>query len=202
MYYERFFQKSSPGNYTPAPRFPQYTDIDDLKARLCALLRLEVGKRSNVFVLDENTANKIAQVAEWIISSKQNGLLLCGSLGNGKSTMLCALHRLIPNSDMFYANSIYRLSKNGYTDRTFDAYPLIIDDLGIEPVKATNYGEESYPLVELLLRRYSQNAITIIATNLNIDAIRDRYGVRVCDRILEMFHVIVYDAPSYRNRKK
>lgn len=75
---------------------------------------------------------------------------------------------------------------------------LLIDDLGIEPARCLIYGEEYYPISRLLLHRYDKQLTTIIATNLSIEEIQDRYGDRIVDRMNETFNVLVYCNKSYR----
>lgn len=75
---------------------------------------------------------------------------------------------------------------------------LIIDDLGTEPATSKVYGTELTPITEIINHRYERMATTIITTNLNDAAIKERYGERVIDRINEMYEKLVYTSPSYR----
>ena len=62
---------------------------------------------------------------------------------------------------------------------------MVIDDLGIEYLDKN--GNFLQRLDELLDERYSNFRKTIITTNLNADAFKDRYGERVADRMREGF---------------
>ena len=75
---------------------------------------------------------------------------------------------------------------------------LLIDDLGTEPERCLVYGEERHPMTDVILERYQDNLTTIIASNLTLDNIKDRYGARVHDRMKEMYAGIRYDGESYR----
>lgn len=173
---------------------------NDTYCRLAALFELEVEKRGNI-VLDDYT-DKIEKVTRWLKNSPKRGLLLMGSVGNGKSTMLHTIKYLIGyKASLSDAIDIYDYFKQHGTMRLWNEYLVIIDDLGAEPVRCTNYGEEHNPLAKLLLHRYDKQLTTIIATNLNLQDIQDRYGDRVLDRMYEMFDVIIYKRESYRRPK-
>lgn len=173
---------------------------EDTRNRLKALYQLQVEYRERVFVNDENTNDKIYRLARWLFSSRQRGLLLMGTMGNGKSTMLHVIHRLFKGTSTFGdAQDIFdHYKKSQGSMRYWDENLLLIDDLGVEPARCLVYGEEYYPLSRLLLHRYDKQLTTIIATNLGIEDIETRYGDRVVDRMKETFSVITYEHESYR----
>lgn len=173
---------------------------EDTRCRLLALYQLEVEYRGQVFVNDENTHDKINRIARWLFSSKQRGLLLMGTMGNGKSTMLRVIDRLFKSTSTFGdAQDIFEHFKKSQGSMRYWEEPLLlIDDMGIEPVRCLVYGEEYYPISRLLLHRYDKQLTTIIATNLGVDEIEARYGDRVVDRMKETFSVITYEHESYR----
>lgn len=173
---------------------------EDTRCRLLALYQLEVEYRGRVFINDENTHDKINRIARWLFASKQRGLILMGSMGNGKSTMLRIIDRLFKSTSTFGdAQDIFEHFKRSQGSmRYWDEPLLLIDDMGIEPVRCLVYGEEYYPISRLLLHRYDKQLTTIVATNLGIDEIQARYGDRIVDRMKEMFNVIKYENESYR----
>ena len=173
---------------------------EDTKCRIKALYELEVEYRGQVFINDKNTHEKTTRVARWLISSKQRGLILMGSMGNGKSTMLRVINHLFKGTSTFGdAQDIFEHFKRSQGSmRYWDEPLLLIDDMGIEPVRCLVYGEEYYPISRLLLHRYDKQLTTIVATNLGIDEIQARYGDRIVDRMKEMFNVIKYENESYR----
>ena len=174
---------------------------EDTRCRLLALYQLEVEYRGQVFDNDENTNDKINRVARWLFSSRQRGLILMGSMGNGKSTMLRVISRLFKSKGSFGdAQDIFEhFKKSQGSMRYWDEPLLLIDDMGIEPVRCLVFGEEYYPISRLLLHRYDKQLTTIIATNLDIEDIQARYGDRVADRMNETFSVITYNHESYRS---
>jgi DNA replication protein DnaC len=62
---------------------------------------------------------------------------------------------------------------------------MVIDDLGVEYLDKN--GNFLQRLDELIDERYSNYRQTIITTNLNVKAFKERYGERVADRIREGF---------------
>ena len=200
QYRDMYAKKYVPGT-SKLPR--SLGDRQDTIGRLAALYDLAVKERRHDMQWDENTKGNIEQVAEWLLECPQRGLLLYGSLGNGKSTMLRTIHRLMSgNSYLITAKMAYDRFKESERLTFPRDSVLLVDDLGAEPERCLVYGEEHHPLTDLLLQRYDQNATTIIATNLTVDALRQRYGDRLFDRFSEMYVAILYNAPSYRTQKQ
>lgn len=76
---------------------------------------------------------------------------------------------------------------------------LAVDDMGTEPVRVSDYGNDFLPLIELISRRYDSQLPTIITTNLGESQIREYYGPRIVDRLREMCERISYNrAESFR----
>ena len=75
---------------------------------------------------------------------------------------------------------------------------LGIDDLGAEPAEIQSFGNIINPLTEILEYRYRRGHFTAVTTNLPPSQITEIYGVRIGDRFKDMFHKIIFDAPSYR----
>ncbi len=185
----------------PIQRLPIIlSDEKNTSCRLAALFSLEVERRNREFLMDENSREKIDMVARWLVHSTQPGLILMGTMGNGKSTMLRAIRRLFPYySELGDAQEIFDFFKEHQGGMRFwDEKLLLIDDLGVEPVRCLNYGEESFPLTKLLLHRYDKQLTTIVATNLHFSEIRERYGERIGERMIETYEAIPYNHPSYR----
>lgn len=147
--------------------------------------------------------NVISRIASSLQSRDKTGLILSGGYGVGKSSILRAIRVGTCLGTLRTADEIYHYYK------TSEALPgdwkrgvLYIDDLGSEPYKCLIYGEQRFPIVELLCNRYDTLAPTIIATNLSEEGLRNRYGDRVYDRIVEQYELIVLTNPSFRSRIK
>lgn len=159
-----------------------------------------VNSRNVNFVIDENTENKVERVIKWMHESQRRGLLLCGTLGNGKTTMLKALKYMFSSRAVYMeAQQVYDYFKKNQSLPPVDPNEvLLVDDLGVEPSSYNDFGEIRYPLTEFLMNRYRLNATTVIATNYTFEQLGETYGDRIQDRMREMFAVITYTEPSYR----
>ena len=193
----------------PVPKLKIPTsDEGDLRARLTAAYMLAVESRDVVFKNDPDTEKNIQMVANWMCESPKRGLLLYGTTGNGKTTMLNAIRAILDNYTYTEAVRIWSAAhqateEDEYWMQTYMTSPiLIIDDLGAEPEICKVYGENRYPLESVIVRRYRSLLTTIIASNLTLDQIEHRYGTRMFDRLMEMYDRIVYRGPSFRRQAK
>ncbi len=142
------------------------------------------------------------------------GLCLYGSLGVGKSMTLKALQA--------YMN---HLKDKGYNDYRLGMYwrsasvlanlyavdgqpaliqystdNLCVDELGREPIPASNYGTKMNVMQFLFQLRYDwrNECVTHVTTNLTMDKIAPIYGDYIADRFLEMFNFIEFKGNSLR----
>lgn len=189
------------GTVSGIPRFPvALLPLKQLSSELLSCYGLEVAARGGRFTFDEQAVEKVEKVVRWMTESSRRGLLLCGTCGNGKTTMLNAIKRLFGTRAVFLeAQGVYDHFRKDMSLPNISARDiLLIDDLGAEPLKVNDFGQPRCPLEELLLSRYKTMSTTVIATNLSFEQIGKLYGERVQDRMREMFSMIVYTEPSYR----
>lgn len=172
----------------------------------------EVAQRRISYIDDDATNSKIDKAAKWLTGDYKVGLLLYGSIGSGKSTLaraICNLIGILFNSALSAERkgvnrvSALDLAKNVADDPMFfnrlkNAELLFIDDIGTEPASVKSWGNEFSPVVELLYARYDRQLFTIATSNLGESEFEDRYGIRIYDRIQEMFERIHYQNKSYR----
>lgn len=130
------------------------------------------------------------------IGTAPAGLFLYGSVGTGKTyAASCLANDLMTNGKtvLFMSFALYLIKiREGFKNyseetnieseilkhvKTCDL--LIIDDLGIENVK--EFAAEK--LFTLLDTRYRTKKPFVITTNLSIEAIKEKFGERICDRI-------------------
>jgi len=154
-------------------------------------------------------ALKIKSTVTWITGpTYRSCLLLQGTNGNGKTTLMEAVYQLYRAVDASIVSVkcerlveffIMQLSgvSSAYTEYK-TAARICIDELGIEPERCMVYGVEYTPIQSLLMYRYEKQLPTIITTNLSDAMIEQRYGVRIMDRIAEMCTILRFSAPSYR----
>jgi DNA replication protein DnaC len=181
--------------------------------------RLHVLARNREFIPDEFTQNSILKVAEYLSDrhSSRFGILLCGTCGNGKTTMMHAIAdylKYIISHDLVYIDSyqknntpvqiltakdiIKRAKEGRYYQELKQREYLLIDDLGYEPCEIMEYGTIITPVVDLLENRYSLMKYTIISSNLSPKELSSKYGERLADRFREMLFKISFTHPSYR----
>ena len=197
----KYMQKAA-GNRPRPDRFP--VKLPESKEQMVALLLGTYGSvvedRNMDFSMDEATVSKVEKVVRWMYESRKMGLLLCGTLGNGKTTMLRTINRLFGTHAVFMeAQAVYDYYRQNQCLPSIPSNDiLLVDDLGVEPATYNDFGEIRYPLAELLRQRYNNNSMTLIATNYTFEQLGETYGDRLQDRMREMYAMITYREPSYR----
>lgn len=184
---------------------------EELETIITLALRQRVEQRGIPFedISGTEMEKKIKRSVEWLTGYPYRpGLLIQGSNGNGKTTLMEAIYWLYHATDTSVVSVkceklveyfVMQLSgvSSAYTEyRTSPR--LCIDELGIEPERCMVYGVEYTPIQSLLMYRYEKQLPTIITTNLSDAMIEQRYGVRIMDRIAEMCTILRFSAPSYR----
>jgi len=172
----------------------------------------EVTNRYFTFKKSQELEDIVLTIAQWLTNEKSSfGLLLCGGLGNGKTTLMKAFQRLIRNFrivdefnetynlHIMNSTSILELSKEEKKFVEICRMPMLgIDDLGTEPREYLAYGNIHTPIVKLLSARYDSRLFTMITTNLTPKQICEYYDKRIGDRLNEMMEIIVFPNNSYR----
>lgn len=164
----------------------------------------------------------LSTIGKWLENPRGTaGLMLAGNPGNGKTTALHTIGRLISCSEQLdpneedcwgkptsaYLNTYKATKLQHFTidDKEFNKLErktlLAIDDFGIEPVEVMKFGNIYTPIIELLEYRYSGRLFTILTTNLTPDVIRERYGDRIADRFNEMMTVVAFPDVNFRTKE-
>lgn len=180
-------------------------------------MNAEVAYRHGILNFDDDTRRHIMQAARWLIDPKGKcGLLLMGLCGNGKTTLMRSIARLIEylteqtlgysrrsSVRIVSAKQIARAATGDNAAKAdyrslFSEPMLAIDDLGTEPAEVISFGMVHTPLTDLLGERYDRQLLTMVTTNLTSPSLEKVYGCRILDRLREMMEVIPFNNPSYR----
>lgn len=200
-------------NYGVAKLPPQLQENtpEELERALLFAFRKQVEGRGLAYedVTSTEMGLKIKAVSKWLLGPKHRScLLLQGSNGNGKSTLLMAIYWVLYAADTSVLQikcekliEYFKLQCYGQST-AFNEYMaarrLCIDELGAEPVRCQVYGVDYTPLQSLLSYRYDKQLPTIMTTNLSDAMIRERYGERISDRFAEMCTILRFSGHSYR----
>lgn len=185
---------------------------EDVPAMLRECYIAEVMRRRMQFIDDEATQSHIEKAAKWLTGNWKPGLLLFGTVGNGKSTLARAIGGLI---GILYESTYSDRRKSVRTvsaleladiaknqperfDSIKKAELLAIDDVGTEPSVVKVWGNEISPFVDTIYYRYDRQLFTIMTSNLNAEELANKYGERIADRFAEMFDRIAFENHSYR----
>jgi len=175
----------------------------------------------HTFELDDFNKNVITQLLYYFSSDEKflriddsfsfgKGIFLQGPIGCGKTFIMRLFsgnHR--KSYRVMYVKDI-EADYSSVGESTFEKYASMIssssindfgqselawcfDDLGVEKL-GKHFGKEAEVLLEILDRYYTREKFRdlYVTTNLSFDQIQARYGIRLRDRIREMFNVISF----------
>ncbi|WP_278486052.1 hypothetical protein [Hoylesella nanceiensis] len=178
---------------------------------LIAAYQAEVQNRHREYIDDEVTKANIKSVAKCLTADNPKfGIMLCGTCGNGKTTLLLAFQNALNYlSDGRYfdeckgiriidAKDIASLMKGDNTRAVRETDMLGIEDMGREATDVMDYGNVYSPMIDLLEYRYNKQLFTFITTNLTGKEVRAKYGDRIADRFNEMLEVVIFKNSTYR----
>jgi DNA replication protein DnaC len=164
------------------------------------------------YLANSNTNGVLRLTTGWLISARYHSLLLMGGVGTGKTVMLTTLRRYFKSckpdkvlgcGEVVYGvmiDSATRIAKYDEEQQrsACQAGVLLIDDFGVEPSVVKTFGTVSTPLVDVLCERYERRRPTILSTNLDMEALKERYGERLYDRLCEVYGQIAFNFKSFR----
>lgn len=143
----------------------------------------------------------------------EKGILLCGPVGCGKTTVMFLMRMFLVEVEQYTMVStrdvgleyqregyavIEKFSSRSFFFRQEDIRPktYCFDDLGLES-HHTFFGNDSKVMAEILLGRYPlavhQRMKTHATTNLSAEELEAIYGNRVRSRMRELFNLIAFD---------
>lgn len=185
---------------------------DAAAATLAKHFAQEVCRRGNVIDADA-TAKYIDAIARWMTGDgSRPWLVLTGIPGTGKSTALRAIRDTFREygvtAKMFNSSDfqVLFLDNEELTERQILGgdwcLVLLLDDVGVEATEIKDFGNVIQPFVKIVEERYNRFLPLVISTNLDGNAIKDRYGIRTIDRFREMSVAVAFGGESFRARNK
>ena len=199
------------------PRFKFPADEEQTFAMLFSCYQAEVVRRGCIFIDNAEVRNNLLLIAKALTTDNNCfGILLCGTCGNGKTSIMFGFQNLIAyligkgfidsqfkGLRIMDAVEVFELAKNKDFRETVSDLPMLgIEDMGREPTDVVNYGNYSSPLVNLLEYRYHRQLFTFITTNLNANDITGKYGTRIADRFREMVNIIPFKNATFRKKRE
>lgn len=199
---------------TTQPRFRLPLTAEQAERLLTAAYAAEVQYRGRKFEPDAFTRQNVRRLARFLTGETDKfGVMLCGTYGNGKTTLLYAFQNALAfvNSCMVLPEPYDRgievadavlFARDCADPEKFRYYRdrpmLALEDIGRDNERIMVYGTTVYPVTDLLEYRYARQLFTFITTNLTPDELRAKYGQRVCDRFNEMEVIVFNKSDSYR----
>ena len=180
---------------------------------LCEAYAAEVRSRGHIPMFTEMTRRVIMELATFLTDGKdcRFSVMLCGTTGNGKSTLHQAFNRvwsvLIDNHVVHTEQPYMRDAKlfqhiMAYArnwEEVLRMYTWVgIQDMGKEPGESMQWGRITTPVQDLIEFRYDVGLPVFITTNLTAEQIREKYQERTASRLNDMVKVIIFGDIDYR----
>lgn len=181
---------------------------------LAGCYEIEVNRRNRSCVYDRFTLSHLMKMAKIVTRvSTKFGIMLGGTWGNGKTTMMYAFRRAVnhiynsggfrdvmpeywkPEFEIIEAEDLEEIVKDRKEFRRLASLRMLgIDDLGAQKDKVFDYGNVLEPVKRLIELRYNRQLFTFITTNQTKKDIEEAYDERINSRLSEMFHRIGFSS--------
>ena len=141
------------------------------------------------------------------LNNTDNGVILIGSPGVGKTTLI-ARDRMVSASLLameFQVNGIQAIKDLINPQIHYNNNVVVIDDLGIEE-NVKHYGNGIDPIAWVIQSIYDINQTSdlpimiLLTSNLNMEELTKRYGIRVIERIQEMCTTVALQDTNIRKQ--
>lgn len=149
------------------------------------------------YVGDYKWLSAYNDVVNWLSDNQQKGLMCVGDFGLGKS-LIC--EKIIPammrswNWEVFVI-SAYDMSKRIDEIKKYDI--VVIDDFGVEG-ESVIYGEHRHIFNEIVDWAEKNGVMLILTSNLSLEEMKKKYGVRVVDRLNKITKPVIFSGDSLR----
>lgn len=138
------------------------------------------------------------EIAEWLTDNKGKGLLCIGDCGRGK-TLICGkiIPVLLNHCCRKIVNCYDAQQMNAKLDEVKRFHIIYIDDMGTENM-SVKFGNKRIAFAELVDEAEKKGKMLIITSNLSTDEIKDKYDIRVLDRLRAITKVVLFEGNSLR----
>ncbi len=137
------------------------------------------------------------------------GIMLIGKFGSGKSLLMEAWYEVLTDHAVennlglpvwYKSMKLHSILMQKPEALKLAKRTLFIDEFGRESQQSKHYGNDVSPIIELLMERYDNGAITHGTANVTLDTLSspDIYGPMLGDRFKQMFNFIVHKGGSRR----
>lgn len=139
------------------------------------------------------------RVADWLSDNHGKGLFMFGNCGRGKSLLArYAIPAIIRAFSRRIVSVVDCGSQQVNIDEILRRKLIVLDDVGVE-VDRIDYGTRRNIVVEAINKAQDDPAtMLIMSSNLSGDAIRDRYGDRIYDRVKYLCYRVAFNGQSLR----
>lgn len=139
-------------------------------------------------------------ICQYLEDTKGKGLALLGGYGRGKSIMLTKILPLLIKAERnLIVNTILPSDWEDLKTPIMRFIHLVsIDDLGAEEEQYKEYGKVRHPIQDFFSLAEDSGKFLLISSNLTVQEISERYGVRVADRLKSLVNVIYMAGESLR----
>ena len=140
------------------------------------------------------------KVAEWMSDNGGRGLLCSGNCGPRKPIICGKELPLVINHCCGKVVSCFDAQQmNADIDNVKRYHLIYVDDIGTESV-SVKYGERRMTFPELVDEAEKRGKLLLLTTNLSIDEIAEKYGLRTLDRLKEITKTVRFAGQSLRGR--
>ena len=159
----------------------------------------EIYKGINYFTNDNAVwLKEYDSIVEWCNNNQGRGLLVMGNCGLGKS-LICS--KILPILINHYCHKVIYITNAQLLNKDIDIilrqHLVYIDDIGTESI-SVKFGEKRLAFAELVDEAEKKGKLLIITTNLTPDEIKEKYGVRVLDRLHAITKSVILSGESFR----
>lgn len=192
-YTEVLRQLRAEGNPVPSQRFR--VSIPNAREELKKAMTAILGSMGEKLIW----LPEYDKVSDWLSDNNGKGLFLYGNCGRGKSLLS---RYAIPAMIRAFSQRIITVVDCGSQQPNIDEILrrkfIALDDVGVE-VERVDFGNRRNIVVEAINKAQDNpDTMLIISSNLSGEAIRERYGDRIYDRIKYLCYRVAFNGQSLR----